>query len=649
MTNAVSETLPTGRHRPARKARTVTCCAYAWIAVVALTAVLAPVIAPRGSDVQNLSAPFQGPGGSHLLGTDELGRELLVRLLYGARPTLVATAIVVVLTVVLGGSAGLAAGYLRGRFDDAVSAVFDVLQSVPPVLISLVVFAVFPYDLYVVMAATAVFLSPIIYRVVRGAALTLGGELYVTSARATGLSHRAVLRRHLAPRLADLIRVQASMIAAVALTTEVGLGFLSLDVAPPAPSWGGMLSDATQYLTSDPWMMLPPLLAIAVTIVALGVLGEVVQSPAGARRRSRRLRRAVRGVVLVPRQRVGGRADGLPAGGVVGTDEDDVLLRVRDLTVSTVGAQPVKLVDHVSFDVRRGEVLGLVGESGAGKSVMVRALVRVFRNTVVEGTVLLGGVDLVTAGEGVLAGIRGKRIAYVGQDPMSALDPMFRVGNQLVEAVRRHRGLGRQQARDEALRLLEAVRIQSPEEAFRKYPFEISGGQAQRVAIALALAGEPDLLIADEPTTALDVTIQKEVLGLLKELRRQRELAIVLVTHDWGVVADMCDRVLTVYAGEIVEIVETRDVLKHPAHPYTAALRRADPHLQPKGSRLLVITGRMPSAHERPPGCRFAERCPMAADECGAHPPLSYLDVDETGHASRCVHGTELRQGVTHV
>jgi peptide/nickel transport system permease protein len=301
MTTAVNETLPAGRRGPARKLRPATLCAYVWIAVVVLATLLAPLVAPQGSDVQNLTSQFQGPSPSHLLGTDELGRDLLVRLLYGARPTLVATAIAVLLTIAIGGSAGLAAGYLRGRFDDAVSAVFDVLQSVPPVLISLVVFAIFPYDLYLVMAATAVFLSPFIYRVVRGATLTLGGELFVTSARATGLSHRAVIWRHLAPRLAGLIRVQASMMAAIGITTEVGLGFLSLDVAPPAPSWGGMLNDATQYLTSDPWMMLPPLLAIALTVIAFGVLGEVVQSPAGARSRSRRLRRAVRGVVLVPR------------------------------------------------------------------------------------------------------------------------------------------------------------------------------------------------------------------------------------------------------------------------------------------------------------------------------------------------------------
>lgn len=659
MTTAVSEKLPAVRRRRTRKVRLVPLFACAWIALVVLLAILAPLIAPHGSDVQHLTEQFQRPSGKHLLGTDELGRDLLVRLIYGARPTLVATVIVVVLTIAIGGSAGLAAGYLRGRFDDAVSAVFDVLQSVPAILISLVVFAIFPFDLYLVMAATAVFLSPLIYRVVRGSTLTLGGELYVTSARATGLSHRAVIWRHLTPRLADLIRVQASIIAAVAITTLVGLGFLGLDVAPPAPSWGGMLSDATQYLNSDPWMIVPPFLAIAATIIAFGVLGEVVQSPAGARRRSRRQRRAVRGVLLVPNPHGGGHgkvasAGTAPSGQLAGAareDEGNVLLRVRDLSVSTTSAQPVTLVDNVSFDVRRGEVLGLVGESGAGKSVIVRALVHVFRNTTVEGSVTLDGVELVNAGEDVLAEVRGRRIAYVGQDPMSALDPLFRIGNQLVEAIRFHRQMGKPEAREEALRLLEAVRIPSPEDAFRKYPFEVSGGQAQRVAIALALAGEPDLLIADEPTTALDVTIQKEVLGLLKDLRRQRDLAIIMVTHDWGVVADMCDRVLTVYAGEIVEIGVTRDVFKNSAHPYTAALRRADPHLQPQGSKLMVIAGMMPSANERPLGCRFAERCPMAADDCVAHPPLVYLDSSEAGagHASRCVHATDLQQGVAHV
>ena len=233
---------------------------------------------------------------------------------------------------------------------------------------------------------------------------------------------------------------------------------------------------------------------------------------------------------------------------------------------------------------------------------------------------------------------------------MSALDPLVRIESQLMEAVRTHRRMNRGQARQEAQRLLAAVRIPEPEVVARKYPFEVSGGQAQRAAIALALAGEPDLLIADEPTTALDVTVQMAVLGLLKELQRERALTIILVTHDWGVVADMCDRVLTLYAGEIVESGEVRDVFQRPGHPYTAALRRSDPHLRAVGENLTYIPGTVPAPGARPAGCRFADRCPMVIDECRAvHPALLEVNAGEDGQASRCIRAASLHEVVTHV
>ncbi|ROQ39396.1 peptide/nickel transport system permease protein [Frondihabitans sp. PhB188] len=650
MTTLVTEKPVPLRKKNARKIRPATILASGWLIIVVIATLLAPVLAPQGADVQSLSAQLQGTTGKHLLGTDELGRDLLVRLLYGAQPTLLAVVIVVVITIGLGGIAGLIAGYLRGRLDGAVSAVFDVLQSVPPVLISLVVFAIFPYNLFVVIAATSVFLSPFIYRVIRGATLSLGGELYVTSARATGLSHPAIIWRHLTPRLAGLIRVQASMIAAVAITTEVGLGFLGLDVAPPNASWGGLLADGTQYLAPDPWMIFPPLIAIALTIVSFGTLGEVAQKTAKIRRRLRsrlssaparlrtQLQESTEPLLTEDPQSLG-------AANLLQTAQD-VLLSVRGLTVRTRGDNSVALVDDVNFDLLRGEVLGIVGESGAGKSVIVRSLMRASNSTLVEGHAHLDGTDLVTATEQVMATMRGRRIAYIGQDPLSALDPLFRIGNQLIEAVRNHRTMSKQDAYKEGLRLLDAVKIPSPEDVMRKYSFEISGGQAQRVAIALALAGDPDLLIADEPTTALDVTIQMEVLGLLKDLQRERALSIILVTHDWGVVADMCDRVLTVYAGEIVEAGSIRNVFRHPAHPYTAALRAADPHLQTQGSRLMVIPGRMPAAMERPDGCRFADRCPLAIEICRTHPALMTISErpDAEPHASRCFRASDVEE-----
>ncbi len=644
------------RDRP--RASWATILAWSWIGLVVLTTLLAPVIAPQGSDAQDILSALQKPSWNHALGTDSLGRGLLVRLIYGARPALIGAAIVVGITVLIGGTLGLLGGYLGGRSDRTLSVMSDVGQSVPGLLIGLVVFAIFPGDLYLVMAVTALFMCAPMYRIVRGATLTIRGELYVTAARAAGLSHARIIRRHLAPRLAGVIRVQASMMAALALVIEIGYGFLNLDVAPPAPSWGGVLADSAQYLSTDLWMIVPPIVVVALTILAFGILGEVTRSPAAARRSKRpRAPRAARTRDLTQQALVapgpGDAVAAIPepsdchASAGPGGDPDTLLL-VQDLSVATIGADPLTLVDRVSFDVRRGEVLGLVGETGAGKSVITRALVQLAGNTSTEGSIVFDGIDLVQADQRTLKQVRGRRIAYIGQDPMAALDQLFRIESQLVEAVRSHARVSRREARARALQLLKAVRVKSPEVVARQYPFEISGGQAQRVAIALALAGEPELLLADEPTTALDVTVQMEVLGLLKELQRSRGLTIILVTHDWGVVADMCDRVLTLYAGELVEAGDVRKVFSHPSHPYTAALREADPHLQPEGTALRFIPGQIPAPGQRPAGCRFADRCPMAIDECRVRHPQLVVVEDEDGHASRCIRTADLRERVAH-
>jgi len=655
-----------GRALHIRQVSWVTAAAWTWVAAVVFGAVFASLLAPQGSDDQNVLAALQGPSLQHILGTDPLGRGLLVRLLYGARPTLEGAAILVALTVCIGGASGLAGGYLGGRADRALALISDIAQSVPGLLVGLVVFAIFPGNLDLVMAVTGLFMSAPMYRIVRGATLTVRNELYVTAARASGLSHAAIIRRHLAPRLARVIRVQASMMAALAIVIEIGYGFLGLDVPSPDPSWGGILANASQYLSTDTWMIVPPIVVTGLTILAFGVLGEVVERPARRRRRRTPSRRPLG--TAQPRSSKSAAATRAPADGLLAPDvfaepsgvesaaevpastNPRVLLSVRNLSIETTGPRRLTLVDHVGFDVRRGEVLGLVGETGAGKSAVTRALVQPARNTRVQGSMIFDGVDLAGGDKRKLAAIRGRRIAYVGQDPMSALDPLFRVESQLVEAIRTHRDLSKREARAAALRLLASVRIPSPEIIARQYPFQISGGQAQRVAIALALAGDPELLIADEPTTALDVTVQMEVLGLLKELQRDRGLTILLVTHDWGVVADMCDRVLTLYVGEIVESGAVREVFKHPAHPYTAALRQADPHLQAEDGKLTFIPGAVPAPGKFPDGCRFAARCPLALDQCRAvHPQLADLEPEKGGHTSRCIRANELRRGAVHV
>ena len=279
------------------------------------------------------------------------------------------------------------------------------------------------------------------------------------------------------------------------------------------------------------------------------------------------------------------------------------------------------MVDRISFEIGVGEIVGLVGESGSGKSVTSRAILGVLpRQAAVSGSVRYRGTELTGGGETAYGEVRGKRIAFVGQDPMTSLSPTWRIGTVVAENVRRLQGVGRKEAMRITRDLLAMVRLPNPEAVARLYPHQVSGGMAQRVVIAIALAGNPDLIIADEPTTALDVTVQMEVLGLLKSLQQERSLAMLLVTHDWGVVADICDRAVVMYAGQVVEDASTGQIFAAPQHPYSSALRSADPHLQHVGQRLQVIPGKVPPPGSWPFGCRFASRCDYCIPACRSAP-----------------------------
>jgi peptide/nickel transport system ATP-binding protein len=304
------------------------------------------------------------------------------------------------------------------------------------------------------------------------------------------------------------------------------------------------------------------------------------------------------------------------------------------------------VVDGVTFDLGRSEILALVGESGCGKSLTALAIMRLLPPAArhVGGRVLLEGRDLLALPEAEMQRIRGARVSMVFQEPASSLDPLMMVGDQLVEALRAHRSLRRAEARAEALAMLQAVGIAEPERRLRQYPFELSGGMCQRVMIATALAGRPAVLLADEPTTALDVTIQAQILRLIKDVRAQTGTAVVLITHDMGVVADMADRVLVMYAGRLVEAGPVEPLFASPRHPYTWLLLRSVPRLddEPK-TPLPVIEGTVPGAGAWPPGCRFAPRCPLATARCReVEPELGSIGA---GRAVACWHHDRVGAG----
>ena len=319
---------------------------------------------------------------------------------------------------------------------------------------------------------------------------------------------------------------------------------------------------------------------------------------------------------------------------------DDVLLDVRGLTTTfPVRSNPAApAVDDVSFQVKRGETLGLVGESGSGKSVTALSIVQLVASPgrIASGQVLFEGQDLLRLDDAAMQRIRGRRIGFIFQEPMVALDPVYTIGAQIEETLRAHGLATGAKARRRAIELLDAVRIPDPARRHREYPHQLSGGLRQRAMIALALTAEPALVIADEPTTALDVTVQAEILELLREMRRTFNLALLLITHDLGVIAEMAHRVAVMYSGNIVEEGTAAEVLRSAAHPYTRALLASIPGTH-QGIRLHAIGGNVPALDRRPAGCRFAPRCPHRFEPCVAMPPMF---AATTGQHTRCfLHG----------
>lgn len=321
------------------------------------------------------------------------------------------------------------------------------------------------------------------------------------------------------------------------------------------------------------------------------------------------------------------------------THDVDSLVNIQNLSVTfTAGKKPVRAVDGVNLSVKPGEVIALIGESGSGKSVTLRSVLRLHppRRTVMQGQIMVDGDDVLAMPAGALADFRGSKVSMIFQEPLLALDPVYTVGDQIVEAIRRHERVDKATARARALELFELVKIPSPERRLAAYPHEMSGGMRQRAMISLALASRPKLLLADEPTTALDATVQIQILLLLRELQRELGLSVIFVTHDIGAAVEVADRVAVMYAGKIVEEGPVRTLIRQPAHPYTKALLSSVAHGGfVKGSRLHTIAGSPPDLANLPPGCSFADRCGEATDACRQTVP-DEVWLSET-HRARCI------------
>jgi peptide/nickel transport system ATP-binding protein len=317
----------------------------------------------------------------------------------------------------------------------------------------------------------------------------------------------------------------------------------------------------------------------------------------------------------------------------------ETLVEIEDLSVTfNAGRKPVRAVDGVNLRVGLGEVVALIGESGSGKSVTLRSVLRLHppKRTVMQGHIRVDGEDVMAMAPDVLADFRGSKVSMIFQEPLLALDPVYTVGDQITEAILRHENVSKAQARARALELFEFVRIPSPERRLAAYPHELSGGMRQRAMISLALASRPKLLLADEPTTALDATVQIQILLLLRELQRELGLSVLFVTHDIGAAVEVADRIAVMYAGKIVEEGPVRTLIRNPVHPYTQALLSSVAHGGfVRGSRLKTISGSPPDLANLPPGCSFADRCDQATEACHHTKPVETWVTQ--GHRARCI------------
>ncbi|MEV5975712.1 dipeptide/oligopeptide/nickel ABC transporter permease/ATP-binding protein [Streptomyces sp. NPDC052114] len=632
--------VPGIRLRSLRKLPVLSRVAVGLLTVVVLMALLAPLIAPHDPlDQQPQAGGTGAPSADHWMGQDSLGRDILSRLMYGARWSLAIGLGATLLALLVGAVLGAVAATSRKAVDETLMRCLDIVMAFPGIALAAVLVAVFGGGILVLICAIAFLFTPPIARVVRANVLDQYGEDYVVAEHVVGARTPHILIRHVAVNCAAPILVFCTVQVAEAIVFEASLSFIGAGVRPPDPSWGSVIADGkNMVLIGGWWATVFPGLLMLFTVLALNILSEGVSDAwaapsgrdvAGAARTQDRVEAPEPGsgtVLELPglteaAGRLRSRARPLPSG--------EPVLRVEHLAVSFPQRHGgVDIVDGISFDVRPGEVLGLVGESGCGKSLTALTVMGLEpAGARVRGSVTFAGRELTGLPLRARRRLLGHDMAMIYQDALSSLNPAMTVRSQLKQVVRRG-------GRRTPAELLGLVGL-DPERTLRSYPHELSGGQRQRVLIAMALSRDPKLIVADEPTTALDVTVQAQIIQLLLRLREELGFALVLVSHDLALVADVTDRVVVMYGGQIVETGVTADLVEAPTHHYTRGLLGSVLSLESAARRLTQIKGVVPSPADFPKGCRFADRCPLASEVCRHETPAL---VGGTAHATACHH-----------
>jgi len=584
---------------------------YAGFVVVAIflvVAIFAPWIAPYGFNVDRVGDTIFGtqqpPSGSHWMGTTVGGEDVFSRVVFGTRTALEVIVLAVILSIVIGVPLGLVSGYLSGWIDRVLVLVMDALYSFPALLLAIVVAivlaggssGVFGGIMAAAISITVVFI-PQYFRLIRNETVAVKVEPYVDAARVVGARTPRILFKHIFSNVTSSLPVIATLNASEAILTLAGLGFLGFGIEPSsAAEWGYDLNKALSDASNGIWWTgVFPGLAIVFVVLGVTLVGESLNDVLNPMLRTRGSATAadekeidaefsdVAESDTLPADRVAGDAPSAPLDQRAGepAERKVATLRLRDLAVDfSTDAGTVHAVRGISFDVAPGEVLAVVGESGSGKSVSSHAVLGLLPPTAsVTGSATLRNKELLGKSANELQPIRGDQVSMVFQEPSTALNPVYTVGWQIIEGIRAHSDMSKKKARARAIELLEMVGLPDPRHRVDYYPHQLSGGQKQRVVIAMAISCDPDVIIADEPTTALDVTVQAAILELLLELRGRLGTAIVLITHNMGVVADMADRVVVMYRGTIVEEATASQLFAHPQHPYTKLLLDAVPHL----------------------------------------------------------------------
>jgi len=594
--------------------------------VIVFLCIAAPSLWGDRATASNVVDASQGMSGAHWAGTDDLGRDIFARTLVATRSSLV----LAVLATLLGALVGIALGLLSGvsrRLGRVLNAVINLLIAFPALLLAIFFAVLFGIGSVGSVLAVGAAFAPGFARITQTLTASAVNREYVEAAKVLGKSPAYVLLRHVLPNIAEPVVLYTTIHIGTAILSLSGLSFLGLGVQPPAYDWGRLLSDGLTRVYISPGAALAPAVAIVLAGLTFNMLGERLSDAIGGRRAA---------PTAVPATALEVAADDdAPAG--------DALLAVRHLRVAYPGqhgavSMPVR---DVSFSLAPGETVGIVGESGSGKSMTTAAVAHLVEapGEVAADRLSFLDVDLLHPGAGSDA-VLGRSMSMVFQDPGESLNPAVKIGTHLMEPAVLHLQDPKPTARAKALEALRAVAITDPERRFRQHQHELSGGMKQRVSIAIGLMGEPRLLIADEPTTALDVTVQRQILRLISGISHRTGGSLLFISHDIAVVSEICDRIMVMYAGFVVEEAPTATLLGRPAHPYTAMLLAASPHMgSDKNAPLPALDGRMPSADAQLPGCYFADRCPRSDATCVAQrPPLAAVDPADAAHRAACWH-----------